>query len=262
MNKSTELTPQPTYSPNPMLPAGMGSLRVLVACEESQEVTKAFRLLGHEAYSCDTQPCSGGHPEWHIKDSIHHVLCYSPGRGYPIFWDLIIAHPPCTFLTVANTYLKRGCSKYTKEQAAEEVSMAKSFFMSLVHANCEKICIENPIGIMSTEYRKPDQIIQPWQFGHPESKATCLWLKGLPKLEPTKIADFKKYRCKCGNIFDVDAGKYGCCPDYAAKPLWDNQTKSGQNKLPPSKDRAKLRSKTYPGIAAAMAMQWGGNACR
>lgn len=90
-----------------MLPAGMGSLRVLVACEESQEVTKAFRLLGHEAYSCDTQPCSGGHPEWHIKDSIHHVLCYSPGRGYPIFWDLIIAHPPCTFLTVANTYLKR-----------------------------------------------------------------------------------------------------------------------------------------------------------
>ena len=93
-------------------------------------------------------------------------------------------------------------------------------------------------------------------------KKTCLWLKGLPKLEPTKIADFKKYRCKCGNIFDVDAGKYGCCPDYAAKPLWDNQTKSGQNKLPPSKDRAKLRSKTYPGIAAAMAMQWGGNACR
>lgn len=180
-------------------------MNVLVACEKTQEITKAFRALGHDAYSNDIDKCTGGHPEWHIKDSVHHVLCYSPGRGYPIWWDLIIAHPPCTFLTVSNTYITRGCSKYTKEEAIEERRMAKLFFMSLVHANCDKICIENPIGIMSTEYRKPDQIIQPWQFGHPESKATCLWLKGLPLLQPSKIADFKKYRCRCGNIFDVDA---------------------------------------------------------
>lgn len=232
-------------------------MNVLVACEKTQEITKAFRALGHDAYSNDIDKCTGGHPEWHIKDSVHHVLCYSPGRGYPVWWDLIIAHPPCTFLTVSNTYITRGCSKYTKEEAIEERRMAKLFFMSLVHANCDKICIENPIGIMSTEYRKPDQIIQPWQFGHPESKATCLWLKGLPLLQPTKIADFKKYRCRCGNIFDVYAGKYGCCPDYAAKPLWDNQTKSGQNKLPPSKDRSDLRSATYSGIAKAMSEQWG-----
>lgn len=249
--------PSAPVAENRMLPAGMGSLKVLVACEESQEVTKAFRALGHDAYSCDTQPCSGGHPEWHIRDSIFHVLC----NPLTMFWDLIIAHPPCTFLTVANTYITRGCSKYTKEEAEEEVRMAKMFFMSLVHSNCERVCIENPIGIMSTEYRKPDQIIQPWQFGHPESKATCLWLKGLPLLQHTQYADFKNYRCKCGNVFPAEYGKYGCC-ENAAKPLWDNQTKSGQNNLPPSKDRAKLRSKTYPGIASAMAMQWGGNACR
>jgi hypothetical protein len=130
------------------------------------------------------------------------------------------------------------------------------FFEFFTYLKNEFVVIENPIGIMSKLYRKPDQIIQPWQFGHPESKATCLWLKGLPLLKPTDIADFTHYRCKCGNVFEAVCGEYGCC-DGAAKPLWNNQTKSGQNKLSPGPERAKLRSKTYPGIAKAMAMQWG-----
>lgn len=224
--------------------------KALIACEESQAVCIALRAKGWEAYSCDILPCSGGHPEWHIQNYLEDVL----GSGKE--WDMIIAFPPCTYLTVSNTYLKRGCSKYTAEQAQILRQQAIHFFMMLTARDCPLIAIENPIGIMSTEYRKPDQIIQPWQFGHSESKATCLWLKGLPLLQPTEIVDFKKYRCKCGNVFEVDAGKYGCCPDYAAKPLWDNMTKSGQNKLGPSEDRAKLRSKTYSGIAQAMADQW------
>jgi len=206
-------------------------MKVLIACEESQEVCKAFRLLGHEAFSCDTQQCSGDHPEWHIQDSIWHVLCKG-GSEYPMFWDLIIAHPPCTFLTVSNTYITRGCSKYTKEEAVEQRKLAKMFFMGLVYANCDHIAIENPIGIMSTHYRKPDQIIQPFQFGHPESKSTCLWLKGLPKLKFTDVLQLP------------ESGH------------WNNQTPSKQNKLGPSAERSKLRSKTYPGIAKAMAEQW------
>ena len=154
-------------------------MKVLIACEESQTVTKAFRALGHEAYSCDILPCSGGHPEWHYQMDVHHLMLDS--------WDLIIAHPPCTFLTVSNTYITRGCSKYTKEEALIERERAIEFFKSFFTHPCKYIAVENPIGIMSTVYRKPDQIIQPWQFGHPESKSTCLWLKGLPVLQPTNI---------------------------------------------------------------------------
>ena len=223
-------------------------MKILVACEESQEVTKAFRKLGHEAFSCDTEPCSGGHPEWHIQDDA--LMYIDTGE-----WDMMIAHPPCTYLTVANTYMNRGCSKYTADEAILLRHDAVLFFFSLAEAPIPKICIENPIGIMSNIYGKPDQIIQPWEYGHPESKATCLWLKGLPLLKATEWAEFTHYRCKCGNIFEAELGKYGCC-DGAAKPLWQNQTKSGQNKLPPSPGRAKLRAKTYPGIAKAMAEQW------
>lgn len=229
-----------------------GILNVLVLCEESQEVTKAFRELGHNAYSCDLQDCSGGHPEWHIKEDGLLIMDTED-------WDLMIAHPPCTYLTVANTYMKRGCSKYTAQEAEKLQHEAIIFFMAIADAPVKHIAIENPIGIMSRHYRKPDQIIQPWQFGHPESKATCLWLKNLPELEHTKYADFKRYRCKCGYVFEAELGKYGCANcggEFVAKPLWDNQTKSGQNNLPPSKDRAKIRSKTYPGIASAMATQW------
>lgn len=185
-------------------------MRVLVACEESQAVTIAFRKLGHDAYSCDVQECSGGYPEWHIKQDVIPLL-----RGN---WDIIIAFPPCTDLAVS------GARWFKQKQVDGRQQKSIDFFMKFVNADCNKIAIENPIGIMSTIYRKPDQIIQPWQFGHGETKATCLWLKGLPLLKPTKIVNGREHN------------------------IW---------KMPPSPDRAKLRSKTYPGIAYAMADQWG-----
>ena len=208
-------------------------MKVLVACEESQEVCKAFRALGHEAYSCDTQSCSGGHPEWHIVgDAIT--------ASFSSKWNLIIVHPPCTYLTVSNnSAMANGCKKYTAIQGQKLRQSAIDFFMQFAnHPFIEmygtKIAIENPIGIMSTRYRKPNQIIQPWQFGNSESKATCLWLNGLQNLKPTNVLPIPR----CGH--------------------WDNQTPSRQNKLGPSENRTKLRSKTYPGIASAMAEQWGG----
>ena len=221
-------------------------MRILLACEESQEVCKAFRERGHEAYSCDILPCSGEHPEWHIQDDVLKHL----NDG----WDLMIAFPPCTHLAVS------GAWKFKEKQADGRQQQAIDFFMALVNAPIKKIAIENPVGIISTHYRKPDQIIQPWMFGHPESKATCLWLKNLPLLTPTEYAEWERYRCRCGYVFEEDLGKYGC-PNCAAaygpaKPMWNNQTPSGRNKLGPSKDRAKIRSKTYPGIARAMAEQW------
>lgn len=187
-------------------------MKVLVACEESQEVCKAFRARGHEAYSCDLQECSGGHPEWHIKADALELI--------KIKWDLIIAHPPCTDLAVS------GARWFEQKRKDGRQQDAIDFFMRFVNADCEYIAIENPVGIMSTHYRKPDQIIQPWMFGHGETKATCLWLKGLPPLEPTDIVDGREQR------------------------VW---------KMAPGPDRAKLRSKTYPGIARAMAEQWGGS---
>ena len=222
--------------------------KILIACEESQTICKAFRKQGFEAFSCDLLPCSGGHPEWHYQQDVSELLKQK--------WDLIIAHPPCTYLTSANTYMSRGCSKYTAEQAKKLKQEAIDFFMLFANADCKYIAIENPIGVMSKEYRKPEQIIQPWQFNEPYSKATCLWLKGLPKLKPTGMATFTHYRCKCGNVFEEKYGKYGCC-DYPAKPRWKNQSPTGQNNIPPGKDQARIRSKTFEGIADAIAMQWG-----
>lgn len=188
-------------------------MKVLIACEESQAVTKAFRSKGHEAFSCDIQDCSGGHPEWHFKKDIKIALTHCD-------WDLIIAFPPCTDLAVS------GARWFPEKRANGSQQKSIKFFMMFVEyaKYCSKIAIENPIGIMSSLYRKPDQIIQPWQFGHGETKATCLWLHGLPKLIPTNIVDGREQR------------------------IW---------KLPPRKDRAKERSKTFTGIAAAMAEQWG-----
>ena len=183
-------------------------MKVLVACEESQEVCKAFRAVGHEAYSCDIQPCSGGHPEWHIQDD---VLKHLDG------WDLVIAHPPCTDLAVSG-------ARWFKEKHESGVQQKSiEFFMEFTRLSCAW-AIENPVGIMSTIYRKPDQIIQPWMFGHGEQKATCLWLHDLPKLNPTNVVEGREQR------------------------IW---------KMAPSIDRAKMRSKTFPGIAKAMAEQWG-----
>lgn len=184
--------------------------KVLIACEESQAVTIQFRRLGIEAFSCDVESCSGGHPEWHIQDDVIPLLKQD--------WSLIIAFPPCTHLACS------GARWFVQKRKDGRQQQGIDFFMQFVNAKCPKVAIENSIGIMSTLWRKPDQIIQPWQFGHGETKATCLWLKELPLLFPTKIVDGREQK------------------------IW---------KLPPSKDRSKLRSKTYLGVAKAMAEQWG-----
>jgi len=192
-------------------------MRVLVACEFSGVVRRAFRDRGHEAWSCDLLPAEDL-SQYHIKADVLKLL----GSGE---WDLIIAHPPCTHLCVSG-------ARWFEHKRVEQ-RQAIYFFTEMITADAPMVCVENPVGIMSTIYRKPDQIIQPWQFGHPESKKTCLWLKNLPKLKPTNILQIP------------ESGR------------WDNQTASGQNKLGPSEDRWKLRSITYQGIADAMAEQWG-----
>lgn len=222
-------------------------MRVLVACEESQRVCIAFREKGHEAYSCDIQPCSGGHPEWHIQGDCLPILdgnCSfftNDMSIHTIFgkWDLIIAHPPCTYLTVTgNIWFDTG--KYGKRAWDRMVEQRKaiSFFYKFVMADCEKIAIENPLGAMSTAYRECDQIIQPWQFGDPFEKRTCLWLKNLPKLRPTKI---------------VTPPPRHVFASSNSMPEWY----VALGRLPKA-ERSKERSKTFWGIARAMAEQWGG----
>ena len=203
-------------------------MRVLIACEESQVVCKAFRELGHEAYSCDILPCSGGHPEWHIQCDVLTVL----NDG----WDLMIAHPECTRLTCA-------ANKYYKPEYAhrfptiqEDRRIAVEFFMRLAGADIPRKAIENPIGIMSTRYRKPDQIIQPYQFGHTERKSTCLWLYGLPNLKHTEIVE--------PDIIVHKSGRTDSRLHYETLGL-------------PKEERRKARSRTFEGIAKAMADQWG-----
>lgn len=198
-------------------------MRVLVACEESQAVCKAFRERGHEAYSCDLQECSGGHPEWHIQGD---ALAEIAKEG----WDLIIAHPPCTHLAVS------GARWFPEKQRDFRQQKAVVFFMQMIYANAEKVAVENPIGIMSKCYRKPDQIIQPYEYGHPFRKSTCLWLKNLKKLEPTNIVEpeLVSYICKDGKKVTFSA-------DYGGG----------------DKTASTRRSKTYEGIAKAMAEQWG-----
>ena len=201
-------------------------MKVLVACEESQEVCKAFRDRGHEAFSADLQDCSGGHPEWHIMGDCLPLLdgdCSFFTRGgcwvhIDGNWDLIIAHPPCTHLAVS------GARWFPEKQRDFRQQKAVVLFMQMMLAHAPRVAVENPVGIMSNCYRKPDQIIQPWMFGHGETKATCLWLKGLPKLRPTNIVEGREQR------------------------IW---------KMPPSPDRAKMRSRTFTGVAQAMAEQWG-----
>ena len=220
-------------------------MKVLVACEESQAVCKAFRERGHEAYSCDIEDCSGGHPEWHIKgDALEYIdgNCYfltCDDAVHAVFgkWDMLIAFPPCTFLTVTgNRWFNVERYGNTALQRERERKKAAAFFMAFVNANCDKICIENPVGVMSTLYRKPTQIIQPYMFGDPARKATCLWLKNLPPLKPTKIVE--------PEIVTHKNGKTDPAWHYATIGL-------------PVKERAKARSKTFDGIAKAMAEQWG-----
>ena len=204
-------------------------MRVLVACEESQRVCIAFRNKGHEAYSCDILECSGGHPEWHIQDDALKHLNDN--------WDLIIAHPPCTYLTVAaNKYYNVDKYGNKAEERKKERKKAMDFFMQFTKLKCPKVCIENPIGVMSSFYQKPTQIIQPYQFGHAERKATCLWLKGLLPLKPTNIVE--------PDIIRLSSGKTDSRLHYETLKL-------------PAEERAKIRSKTFEGIALAMAEQWG-----
>ena len=193
-------------------------MRVLLACEESQAVTIEMRKLGIEAWSCDIEKCSGGHPEWHLQQDVIPLLKED--------WDLIIAFPPCTHLAVS------GAKWFKQKRADGRQQQSIDFFMQFANCKCERVAIENPVGIMSTVWRKPDQIIQPYEFGHPERKATCLWLKGLPKLQETN--NVKEYMLTL--------------PDNKQQRL---------HYLLPSKERAKIRSKTFPGIARAMAEQWG-----
>ena len=173
-------------------------MKVLIACEESQRVCSAFRSKGHDAFSCDIQECSGGHPEWHIKGDCLPLLngnCKfetQNGERHSLEgkWDLIIAHPPCTYLTVtANRWFDTGKYGESAWERMTERNKAIAFFYRFVMADCEKIAIENPMGVISTAYRKADQIIQPYMFGDPFEKRTCLWLKGLPKLEETNRVD-------------------------------------------------------------------------
>jgi site-specific DNA-cytosine methylase len=190
-------------------------MKVLIACEYSGAVRDAFINNGHDAMSCDLLPTDVDGP--HYQGDVFDVI----NDG----WDLMIAHPPCTHLAVSG-------ARWFKDKVKEQAESLE-FVRRLMDAPIDKIVIENPISIISSRIRKPEQIIQPWMFGHPEAKATCLWLKGLPTLSATDVLT----KPECG--------------------YWSNQTPSGQNKLGPSKDRWKERSKTYQGIATAMANQWG-----
>lgn len=219
-------------------------MKVLVACEESQTVCKAFRERGHEAYSCDIQPCSGGHPEWHIwGDALSYIngdcQFFTEGGDYGWqdgAWDLVIAHPPCTDL--ANS----GARWFHEKQKDFRQQKACVFFMQMMLCTADRIAVENPVGIMSRCFRKPDQIIQPYQYGHPFSKATCLWLKGLPKLKPTDVVE------------PAPTDEYGFSIGGALRYATDENGKILSWKDPRT---AKARSKTFPGIAKAMAEQWG-----
>jgi len=255
-------------------------MRVLVACEESQAITKAFRELGHEAYSCDLQPCSGGHPEWHFQDDALKVAAgwfdsnevtindnfalrldvWSDEQEYEYDghrirqigweWDMMIAHPPCTFLSVSGARWmyhpddkdlpfeeRRPHPKHPNRRQYQREAL--DFVQALMDAPIPKIAIENPVSVISSQIRKPDQIIQPWQFGHEAQKTTCLWLKGLPHLEHTEI---------------VSKGEMIIYKSGAKMPRWYAEALA----LPPA-ERQKVRSATFTGIAKAIATQWGNN---
>lgn len=231
-------------------------MKVLIACEESQAVTNEFRKLGHEAYSCDIQTCSGGHPEWHYNSDIFDIIDNKGGvlqNGKDQFvneWDLMIAHPPCTYLSVsgAKWYYhpddnllpiedRRPHPKFPDR--AELREEAVDFFLKLANASIKRIAVENPVSIISTRWRKPNQIVQPYMFGDEATKTTCLWLKNLPPLLPTEIVGR-------GERIKFKSGK--------SQPKWYSDALS---KARSAEERRRLRSKTFPGIARAMAEQWG-----
>ena len=196
-------------------------MRILVACEESQTVTKAFRATGHNAFSCDLMPASGGHPEWHLRGDVRDILA----GGLP--WDMLIGFPPCDHLAVS------GARWFPEKIADGRQQQGIDLFLALAHADVPRVAIENPVGIMSTVWRKPDQIVQPWQFGDEATKTTCLWVRGLPPLLPTKI---------------VGRGALRLMPNGSHHPLWISDASHKTRKI--------VRSRTFQGIADAMAQQW------
>ena len=220
-------------------------MKILIACEYSGVSRRAFTALGHDVLSADFEPADDDSP-FHYQGDCFDLI-------YDQHFDLMIAHPPCTYLSVSGLHWNSRTPG-----RAEKTEHALEFVKRLMNAPIDRIAVENPISCISSRIRKPDQIIQPWQFGEDASKATCLWLKNLPLLKPTKeIAP--RWVC-CGKVLPDEVGKYGCpnCEgEKTAKPRWANQTNSGQNKLGPSDGRWKERSKTYPGIAKAWAEQWG-----
>jgi len=216
-------------------------MRILIACEESQAVCKEFRNLGHEAFSCDILPASGGHQEWHIQRDVFEVI----NEG----WDMMIAFPPCTYLSVSGAQwyyhpedkemqieARRAHPKYPNR--SKDRQDAAEFFLKLYNSSIPKVCIENPVGIMSSEFRKPDQIIQPWMFGDEATKKTCLWLKNLPQLMPTEI---------------VNKGERTTFKSGKSHPKWYADALA---KAKTPEERRNIRSKTFPGIAKAMATQF------
>lgn len=216
-------------------------MKILCGCEESQTVATSFRELGHEAYSCDLLPCSGGHPEYHIQMDVFEAIKLKD-------WDIGIFHPPCTYLTVTGNkwfYHPEDKDLPVKERRPHprfpnrwaDQAEAIKFFMDLYNCGIPKICIENPVGVMSTVFRKPDQIIHPWQFGHKASKTTCLWLKNLPPLVPTEI---------------VDKGEWTTYKSGKRISKWYADAASFS-----PEERARIRNKTFEGIGKAFATQWG-----
>jgi site-specific DNA-cytosine methylase len=211
-------------------------MKILVACEESQAITKEFRALGHEAYSCDILPCTGGHPEWHLEGDVFGFI----DQG----WDLMVAHPPCTFLSVSGArhlYNKDGSKNLERYKNQRE---ALDFVERLMACDIPRIAIENPVSVISSQIRKPDQIVQPWMFGDSASKTTCLWLKNLPKLVATNVVDkgdFKEW-------IDKKSGKVKRQATWYYDALINAKT---------PEERRSLRSKTFKGIAQAIASQWG-----
>lgn len=241
-------------------------MKILLGCEKTQEVCKAFRERGHEAYSCDIKPCSGGHPEWHLQMDVFKAIGLRA-------WDMAIFFPDCTYLTCSAEWAYKEGPYHQKVKPRTLVGKERikargeafEFFMALWNCGIPKISMENPVGIMSRYFRKPDQIIHPYEFGNDASKATCLWLKNLPILK--KNNDYfilpRTICSKCSTVQMLPGHvkislRDGCIKcGSKVRPRWGNQTDSGQNKLSPSDIRAEIRSKTYPGIAQAMAEQWG-----
>lgn len=224
-------------------------MRVLIACEESQAITKEMRALGHEAYSCDLLPCSGGHPEWHFNCDVFDIIDFRGGtlqdgsEAYVDKWDLMIAHPPCTFLSVAGAWAMYNKDGSINEKRKKNQEEALDFVRALLSTDVERLAIENPISVISSQIRKPDQIVHPYHFGEKASKSTCLWLKNLPKLKHTNVVEKGEFK----EWVDKKTGK----TKRQAQWIYDC--------LQEAKDKdhlRTLRSKTFPGMAKAMAQQW------